>query len=252
MLKGISEFWPSVVLVACAVGGVTSYWLKVLQIRELKHKLRELERNKNQQDSRIHIPTDAEVSKYGKERRFLEKIRTPGLLLVGALFIGGWALSRREVLSLKSELEDSRYKIARLSSDLENTKRLFRDLRVEVIEPRDGSEVGEITRVAGRIYISSESHAPVGPYLEIHQIRIVILLREVSHPEWWVQPDPFITDKGYFEGRAYLSKDRVSMKEEFEIIVIAIPKDTLLQTDYITTLPFFYTASNQVIVNRSR
>lgn len=82
--------WPLVVAGAIAVTGVSAWVERLKRVQELELKVKQLQRQEFDQDSRVVIPTPSEIKRYGRttSSQFRRALRKPELLL-GVLAILG-------------------------------------------------------------------------------------------------------------------------------------------------------------------
>ncbi len=66
MTEFIGVAWPLILLIAPVIGAVAAFWQQTLQIRELRFKIRDLERREEERDNQIHKPTPEEIEEYSK------------------------------------------------------------------------------------------------------------------------------------------------------------------------------------------
>lgn len=146
MTEFLTKAWPIVGLLAITIGGVTTYYLQILQIRELKRKLQELEIRAKAERNLIMTPTSEEAFRYGlpfwyrelefmRARTELDRVSRTSkrfwiLAIAIALYTGGvyyTLLSHSQrlkaaVQALSSEMENQRHEWHRLLTENEAVK----------------------------------------------------------------------------------------------------------------------------------
>jgi len=131
------------------------------------------------------------------------------------------------------------------------------EVQLSLSEPEDGTEVEHyVIEIAGQITVAA--HEPVSSLdvnltLAERDIDIVPLVRPLSEANlWWAQTKPVIDRKGYFQGSVNVGdKDGRGVGEDFQIVVIAVPRGAISQGDTFRDLPTFGAASRIVTVKRS-
>ena len=254
MLTRLASVWPAILTVAAVVAGITSYWIQVLKIRELNHKIWELQQKRSKEEQLVHIPTDDEISRYGKRLLNTSLISSLLFLFLSGLAISGLLFSRREVSVLELKLEDSQREVSRLNAVLGKTTCPISELHIELnhaeIPVSDSS-------ILIRGLVSCRSIAQDGTdlsqVLDDHSAALVTLIRRASIPDWWVQRDkPKLLSNGEFRGEVFVPGNYSARDQEFEIVVLVVPKYSLMEDKVLTTLPFHYAESNHVRIRRFR
>lgn len=91
MLQLLIDSWPFAVATAGTISGIAAFYQKVLQIRELRTKLRRLEEEQARNSvMRVHLPDAEEVKRYSKARieDHLKRAKFIGTFLSVAIMAG--------------------------------------------------------------------------------------------------------------------------------------------------------------------
>jgi hypothetical protein len=144
-MRFLAQAWPAITTIVAIVMGVTAYRKQMLEIQELKHKLKKLESEASERDRRVYEPTSEEIRIYSNEER-MNKLRMDRIRLeieeyetaerrrklvpiaVGFVFIllffGGLVSYQKSKFDLlRSELNAQRLKIEELSKAIEEAQK---------------------------------------------------------------------------------------------------------------------------------
>jgi hypothetical protein len=142
---------------------------------------------------------------------------------------------------------------------IESIFKISESLEINLSEPKDGTEVSSrATRITGRINLKTsadDNNLPSGVHslLARHKIELVPFVKPLSEEKfWWAQSSPVVQQNGIFTGSVFLGEERNGVGNDFQIIVLAVPKGTTPEGSRILNLPFNSTASNTITVKRVR
>jgi hypothetical protein len=159
MIDFLIRTWPAITTLAAIIVGLTAYRKQMLEIRELKFKIRELEESEAQRNKRIHEPTAEEIKVYSmhefelereKLRFEIENIKGQSrpsyarasvytlIFLIALLSLLIASYQSKEVQSLRNDLDTQRETLQKIQEENEYLKEEI--LKLSVSENRNGQK----------------------------------------------------------------------------------------------------------------
>lgn len=97
MIAWLRTNWSTCLLFCATIAAWTAFYKSVLEIRKLRREIASLERVRQSVESRIRVPTDGEVWKYGEKHSALRRHQAwvdLDLIFKGTLLIALYSLFR--------------------------------------------------------------------------------------------------------------------------------------------------------------
>jgi len=180
-----------------------------------------------------------------KEVFNVSRVKSPMKLLWKIVSITGLLLGIiSSIIGISAYVKVDRLEDARRARDWKIT--------VNISEPNNRYQIpGDAVMIVGKGDLRTtaaqvESSPAVNLVLEQNSVELVPFVRQVSKKQLWaVQAKPAVRQDGGFDCLIVLG----DMGYEYQIIVLAVPSGSI-KVDQLMDLPFFYEASNSVMVKR--
>lgn len=178
MLEVLVAQWPFVLAAGGVAMGFAGWVQRLKQVEELELKIRELQRQAREHDSRIHKPSNDEVERYGvAKRRQAARGRHP----IGgqALFLAGLLVAGSGLLASAIQLQESRAVATRNAARQAAVAARIRDVDRQLV-----SLSGQMSTLEGLLDREIRGEAPLtGQSPMATQLRVYLQLLRATQAD---------------------------------------------------------------------